>query len=388
MASLQKYRDKYYAVISYKQNGKYKTKLVPLHLKQKKRAESRLLEVQRQEKLFKEGRIKLSDISVEEPPQEVKEKNHNYKRSWTLIINRYLEYKKRHVSKKTVQVYEMALRRLKNIFSDKKYKDINRQDRDRFEEGLTGIYPNKTSYNIYLRAIRTFFYWLKDEGRIKELPFKFKQKATKQNRPKYFTQKQINMILEEARKQSKELYARIYFHFNTGCRLSEIHKAIYHNGFIKITDPIKHGAERSIPIDDKTREQFLIAKEGKYTDNTIGRKFRKILKKLDLYKINGETYSFHNTRHTYAVKKYAKTKDIYKVKTLLGHKSVTTTEIYATFNIDELRNDFNIDREDTKEQRYKTPNNPINSQKSETSKPDNDNQVDYYQNMQRVVYSA
>lgn len=388
MASLQQYRDKYYAVISYKQDGKYKTKLVPLHLKQKKRAESRLLEVQRQEKLFKEGRIKLSDISVEEPPEEIKEKNHNYKRSWTLVINRFLKYKRRHVSKKTVQVYEVALRRLKNIFAEKKYKDITRQDRDRFEEGLTEIYSNKTSYNIYLRSIRAFFNWLKDEGKIKELPFKFKQKATKPNRPKYFTQDQINMILDEARKQSDELYARIYFHFNTGCRLSEIHKAIYHNGFIKITDPIKHGAERSIPIDEETKRQFYIAKEGEYIDNTIGRKFRKILRKLDLYKINGETYSFHNTRHTYAVKKYAETKDIYKVKTLLGHKSVTTTEIYATFNIQELRNDFNIGDNSNKKQKGK----PLTSQRKPLStglnRPNNENHSNIYENMQQVIMNA
>ncbi|MCF7884971.1 MAG: site-specific integrase [Candidatus Marinimicrobia bacterium] len=388
MASLQKHRGKYYAHVSYKEDGKYKQKVIPLYLKQKKRAESRLLEIQRQEKLFKEGRIKLSDISVEKPPEEIKEKNHNYKRSWTLVINRFLKYKKRHVSKKTVQVYEVALRRLKNIFADKKYKDITRQDRDRFEEGLTEIYPNKTSYNIYLRSIRAFFNWLKDEGKIKELPFKFKQKATKPNRPKYFTQEQIDMILEEASKQSKELYARIYFHFNTGCRLSEIHKAIYHNGFIKITDPIKNGAERSIPIDDKTREQFFIAKEGQYTDNTIGRKFRKILRKLDLYKINGETYSFHNTRHTYAVKKYAETKDIYKVKTLLGHKSVTTTEIYATFNIDELRNDFNITDNNRKNQKGKPLTNQRKGQRDRTSRENNQKSMDYFQLNQQVVYNA
>lgn len=282
----------------------------------------------------------------------------------------------------------MALRRLKSIFIDKKYTNINREDRERFEEGLTEFYSNPNTYNIYLRSIRHFFYWLKDEGKIRELPFKFKQKTTKRNRPKYFNQDQINMILDEARKQSKELYARIYFHFNTGCRLSEIHKAIYQNGFIKIIDPIKNGAERSIPVDGETKRQFFIAKEGKYIDNTIGRKFRKILKKLGLYEINGTTHSIHHTRHTYAVKKYAETGDIYKVKTLLGHSTVKTTEIYATFNIDELKNDFNISDEEPENRKGKPLHGDRNGQRTETSKPNNSNSINYYQTTGGVVYNA
>ena len=48
----------------------------------------------------------------------------------------------------------------------------------------------------------------------------------------------------------------------------------------------------------------------------------------------------HNLRHTYAVRRYLQTQDIYLIAKELGHSSVTTTEIYAKFNLRHLKQDF------------------------------------------------
>jgi integrase len=53
-----------------------------------------------------------------------------------------------------------------------------------------------------------------------------------------------------------------------------------------------------------------------------------------------ENKHFHNLRHTYAVRRYLQTQDIYLVAKELGHSSVTTTEIYAKFNLRHLKQDF------------------------------------------------
>lgn len=45
-------------------------------------------------------------------------------------------------------------------------------------------------------------------------------------------------------------------------------------------------------------------------------------------------------RHTFAVREYLKTRDIYHVAQMMGHASVTTTEIYAKFNTRRLEQDF------------------------------------------------
>ena len=48
----------------------------------------------------------------------------------------------------------------------------------------------------------------------------------------------------------------------------------------------------------------------------------------------------HSIRHTFAVRRYLQTRDIYQVKQEMGHSSVTTTEIYAKFSLRRLEMDF------------------------------------------------
>ncbi len=49
---------------------------------------------------------------------------------------------------------------------------------------------------------------------------------------------------------------------------------------------------------------------------------------------------FHHIRHTYAVRRYLEVRDIYQIAKELDHSSVTTTEIYAKFNLSRLEQDF------------------------------------------------
>ena len=54
-----------------------------------------------------------------------------------------------------------------------------------------------------------------------------------------------------------------------------------------------------------------------------------------------DTRTLHCLRHTFAVRKYLHTRDIYLVKTELGHTSVVMTEKYANFtSFEELEEDF------------------------------------------------
>ena len=48
----------------------------------------------------------------------------------------------------------------------------------------------------------------------------------------------------------------------------------------------------------------------------------------------------HSIRHTFAVRRYLQTRDIYQVKQEMDHSSVTTTEIYAKFSLRRLEMDF------------------------------------------------
>ena len=50
--------------------------------------------------------------------------------------------------------------------------------------------------------------------------------------------------------------------------------------------------------------------------------------------------TFHCLRHTFAVRRYLETRDIYQVCKELGHTSIKTTEIYTQFSFARLEQDY------------------------------------------------
>ena len=158
--------------------------------------------------------------------------------------------------------------------------------------------------------------------------------------PRYFTDREMEKVLE-ASKSEPELYTRTYVHWKTGLRLRELDKSYLENGFIRTYDPCKNETERVIPVDKETAYFYNLAKAGKYTAGTISKMFMRLLIKLGLYETKaGDKRHFHNLRDSFAVRTYYLTRDNYRVKALLGHSSVKTTEIYANFDLSLLEADF------------------------------------------------
>ena len=98
-----------------------------------------------------------------------------------------------------------------------------------------------------------------------------------------------------------------------------------------------------------TKEQIRIVKQlHRRRDNSQGSvdtlmqslssTFRICCQKIGIYEESKTT--LHCLRHTFAVREYIKTKDIFRVCQLLHHSSVVTTEKYARININRLEQDF------------------------------------------------
>ena len=75
-------------------------------------------------------------------------------------------------------------------------------------------------------------------------------------------------------------------------------------------------------------------------DSWIGNLSKTFLKAMREIDGQDTKYHLHCLRHTFAVRRYLQTRDIYLVKQELGHSSVVTTEIYAKFSLRRLENDF------------------------------------------------
>tara|TARA_B100000315_G_scaffold195274_1_gene186095 strand:- start:233 stop:694 length:462 start_codon:yes stop_codon:yes gene_type:complete len=53
-----------------------------------------------------------------------------------------------------------------------------------------------------------------------------------------------------------------------------------------------------------------------------------------------EDKHFHSLRHTFAVRRLVDNVPIYKIQKMMGHSSVSTTEIYANMELKRLKHDF------------------------------------------------
>ena len=70
----------------------------------------------------------------------------------------------------------------------------------------------------------------------------------------------------------------------------------------------------------------------------LTKKFTDACKKLGIYESKKTT--LHCLRHTFAVKKYLETRDIYEVCKRLNHDKLSTTLIYSKFSWKRLEQDF------------------------------------------------
>ena len=153
----------------------------------------------------------------------------------------------------------------------------------------------------------------------------------------YLTEEELKM-LSQANCALPSLKRMAFFSVMTGLRFSDISslqwKNVFHDRsqgyYIKLKEQ-KTGNIQNHFIPDSA--QALLVKEG----TTEGKVFRDIkysqitrpLKEwLDAAEID-KKISFHNFRHTYATLQLSKGTDIYTLSKMLGHKNVTTTQIYG-----------------------------------------------------------
>ena len=352
MAGLRKLKGKYYSRIWYRNDqGKRREKLIPLNTKSKRRARELNKEVEKQERAFKKGVITLAEIE----PRKVT--------SLDKTIDEFYKYLKiNDRSQETIDLYRLALDTFTDIYQDTDIELLDQEDYTDFLGQMRDRYPNKNTCNIRLTHIKAFLNWCLETGKIKRLPFKIKKLSVSRTKPRYFTDQEMDQIFETI--EDQELKARVYIHWKTGMRLSEISNSYLDGDYIKLHTAIKNGYERSIPVDQEMKKYYQIAKKQTYRNDTYSKQFLRIIRELGLYKTKeGDKRTFHCLRHTFAVRTYYKTRDIYYVKKLLGHSSVKTTEIYAEFNLDELSQDFNISQP---RQRNKNPSNKINDRRNQS----------------------
>jgi site-specific recombinase XerD len=233
----------------------------------------------------------------------------------------------------------------------------------------------KKGYRVYYRTLKAAFNKAVDWGYVKENYFhKVKLPKKQQVNPVFINSDQLSAISNQIKNEVIKDF--VVFGFYTGMRLNEIVNLTWRNvdleeRIITVGDEkftTKGRNQRYIPICEEVYEILVkrkreelkgtpscvlpLKKEGeifqyvfckkygsKYCGNYISRKFRNacIAAGLDpSSKIEKEIH-FHSLRHSFASNFAQKGVSLYTIKELLGHSSITTTEIYSHLNMETLR---------------------------------------------------
>ena len=174
--------------------------------------------------------------------------------------------------------------------------------------------------------------WACESKLIPELP-KVKEIQNGRGLPRYLSNDEFDQIQAEATPFLADVF---WFYRETGCRLREPFNAVLKGSFLLVpTENSKGNEERQIPLNQDLIQIYRRLMEAGHDAKYYTDQFRKIAKKIGL-----EGHKFHDLRHTFGVRTWLQTGDIYLVAQLMGHKSIATTQIYAKFFISRLQEDF------------------------------------------------
>ena len=340
MASLKNRRDSWYARVLWYEEQRKREKQVPLRTSSKVTARERLAEVNKVENDIKQGMEFsfpwLSDSTttkvqrytvLDAVEQWLSQRSSEGIRQSTIKRNRYsLESLMSHIGT-SIPLSKVSTSMIDSYRNHCIHK---------------GNKPN--GININLRAIKTFFNWCYKRELIEKNLFVDMVSKPKEL-PLYIPDSLFDklMQLEWLDDNYKTAFS---FYRDTGCRRSEPFLGELHGDWLLIGgDETKQRMDKELSLSHINLERitemraFLESYKGTL-DSWIGNLSKTFLKAMREVDGQDTKYHLHCLRHTFAVRRYLQTRDIYLVKQELGHQSVVTTEIYAKFSLRRLENDF------------------------------------------------
>ena len=273
----------------------------------------------------------------------------------------YLLFEKKY-SSHTVRAYKKDLDDF-YIFikkeSIKSFSDIKKQDIHQYLYLLSIKKYNNRTVSRKLAAIKSLFnFFMKkkilNHNIVKSVPSPRKDKKL----PVFLTQDQISLLLKFTDSDDMKDILILEIFYSTGVRISELVR-------IKIEDiNLKNNSINILGKGNKKRVVIIGNYAKKKIENYLNYKHKKscgflfpnlkksknkhisertvfnIVKKYVSKVTQNEKISPHSLRHTFATHLLNNGADLMSVKELLGHKDLSSTQIYAHVNIAQMKKAF------------------------------------------------
>lgn len=275
----------------------------------------------------------------------------------------YLQYE-RNYSEKTVLAYGEDIKQLRE-FAQEEYGRFDPLEvgAELIREWIVSLMDRgytSTSVNRKLSSLRTFYKYLLKQGEVVVDPLcRIKGPKNKKPLPVFLKESEMNRLLDETDfgKGFKGCRDRLVIEmfYTTGMRLSELiglddKDVDFSASLLKVTG--KRNKQRLIPFGDELRnlmlgyigirnetipvrsEAFFIKEDGRRLyKNLVYNLVKRNLSKVATLKKK----SPHVLRHTFATTMLNNEAELGAVKEILGHESITTTEVYMHATFEELK---------------------------------------------------
>ena len=280
--------------------------------------------------------------------------------SWNVYIRGYKNYLQieKSLSNNTVDAYCRDIIKLNEFFNNdkltKKINELSYQDFQIYISHLNKQKINARSQSRVISSIRSFFKFLILEKIVDENPSDLLENPqTGKKLPEFLTIKEIEEIVQQidrSKADGERNLAIIEVLYGCGLRVTElielkISEIYWKEGFIKVIG--KGNKERLIPlgkiaskhlkvylnevrVHQKLSKEFIdyvfLNKNGKKISRVM---IFKIIKRLAEKAGIKKNVSPHTFRHSFATHLVEGGADLRAVQEMLGHQSITTTEIYT-----------------------------------------------------------
>ncbi len=269
----------------------------------------------------------------------------------------------RSLSENSVLAYEQDLLKLRTFLEGRNIDPVKASyaDLQDFVYTSFGQDTNARSQSRILSGVHSFYRFLLYHNHIETDPSELLEMPKKElHLPDVLTVEEINAMIAQIDMSSNEGHrnrAIIEMLYGSGLRVSELTDLKLSNmyreeGYMLIQG--KGSKQRLVPISPEAEKWFVYWMEDRahldvkpeYSDiaflNHYGRQLTRamiftIIKRLAAAAGVHKTVSPHTLRHSFATHLLQNGADLRIIQQLLGHESITTTEIYTHVDIQDLR---------------------------------------------------
>ncbi|MBK7684432.1 MAG: site-specific tyrosine recombinase XerD [Bacteroidia bacterium] len=288
--------------------------------------------------------------------------------AWTPYIKGFRSYSQleRSLSSNTVEAYEHDIEKLVQFLDFRQYnyspEQIKHEHLQEFLRWVSDLGMMARTQARVLSGVKAFYKYLLMENVLQDDPTELIEgPSIGKKLPDFLTVEEINILLNAidlSLPEGQRNKAMLETLYSCGLRVSELiglklSQSYFNDGFVKVTG--KGNKERIIPMGDSAIKQIGLYTEGirnhlpiqkGHEDyiflNRRGRKLSRVMVFMIIKDLAARagirtTISPHTFRHSFATHLIEGGADLRAVQEMLGHSSITTTEIYTHLDKDYLR---------------------------------------------------